>query len=139
MIIITILISVAFAAQGERGRKAAKWSCCEVDMPKETIAPGGEEFSKVFSEVVSSAMTEVLGDTGSRAALYHVGPVEYEDGVGLHARLEKIFGSGALSLETVIVRRLALRVGVPVSKLRPDDIVKSVSLARALAEHRGKR
>lgn len=93
----------------------------------------------VFRDSVQSALKEVLGDSGLRATIYHLGPVDYDDAVGLHARLKTIFGTGALSLEMVMVRHLALRLDVPISTLRPDDIVKSVSLARALVGHRRKR
>jgi len=50
---------------------------------------------------------------------------------GFHLRLKKLFGSGVLSLEAVILRHLAAKLDVPTTMLKPDDFVKSVSAARA--------
>jgi hypothetical protein len=83
-------------------------------------------------------LKEVLGDSGSRAVFHHLGPLDYDDVEGFHAKLRAIFGTGALVLEMAIVQHLAVRIDVPVSTLRPDDIVKSASLARASTERRRK-
>lgn len=94
--------------------------------------------TEVFKDSVQSALKEVLGDSGSRATIYHLGPVDYEDIGDVHARLKTIFGTGALTLERAIVEQLALRMDLPALALRSNDIVKSVSLARAIARHRRK-
>lgn len=87
--------------------------------------------SDVFRDSVQSALREVLGDSGSRAVIYHLGPVDYDDVEDFHVRLKAVFGTGTTSLERVIVDKLAFLIDVPVYTLRLDDIVKSVSLARA--------
>ena len=92
-----------------------------------------------FRDSVQSALKEVFGDSGSRAVIYHLGPVDYDDVEDFHVRLKAIFGTGTPSLERVIVDQLAILMDVPVSTLRPDDIVKSVSLARASTKQRKKR
>lgn len=93
----------------------------------------------MFRDSVSQALKEVLGDSCSRAVIYHLGPVDYDDAGDFHARLKAIFGTGVLSLEKVIVEKLALQMGVSVSTLRPDDIVKSVSLARTATGKRRRK
>jgi hypothetical protein len=76
-------------------------------------------------------LKEVLGSSGSLAVFHHLGPLDYDDVESFHAKLKAIFGSGALVLEMAIVQHLAIRMDLPISTLRPNDIVKSASLARA--------
>lgn len=108
-------------------------------LDRHATSRGRPKFSEVFRDSVQSALKEVLGDSGSRAVIYHLGPVDYDDVEDFHARLKAIFGTGTPSLERVIVDQLALLMDVPVSTLRLDDIVKSVSLARASTKQRKKR
>jgi hypothetical protein len=84
------------------------------------------------------ALKEVLGNSGARATIYHLGPVDYGDAEDIHARLKAMFGSGALMLERAIVEQLAILMDLPAFKLESDDIVKSVTLARAISRDRRK-
>lgn len=93
---------------------------------------GCAEFSEVFRDAVSNAMIEALGNSGARAIRYYIDPIDYDDVSDFHTRLKAILGPGALALENVIIRQLALQLVVPVLRLRPDDIVKSASLARGI-------
>ena len=97
-----------------------------------TLPQGSTKFSTVFRDAVSDAMIEALGISGARAIRYYIGPVDYDDVKDLHTRLKALLGPGALALENVIIRQLALLLGLPVFRLKPDDIVKSASLARGM-------
>lgn len=96
------------------------------------LPQGSTKFSAVFRDAVSNAMIEVLGNSGARAIRYYIGPVDYDDPKDFHTRLKALLGPGALALENVIIQQLALLLGVPVFRLKPDDIVKSASLVRGL-------
>jgi hypothetical protein len=91
-----------------------------------------------FRGSAQSSLKEVLGDSGRRAVFHHLDPVDYQDVEGFHAKLKTAFGLGTFTLEGAIVEQLALRMDVPASKLIPNDIVGSFSLAPAFAEHRRK-
>ena len=89
------------------------------------------KFPDALENSVHSALKEVLGESGSKATVYFLGPIDYNDVEGFHLRLKKLFGSGVLSLEAVILRHLAAELDLPATILKPEDFVKSVSAVRA--------
>lgn len=97
-----------------------------------TSPQGSTKFSTVFRDSVSNAMINALGNSAARAILYYIGPADYNDVSDFHTRLKAFLGPGTLALENVIIRQLAFQLGLPASRLKPDDIVKSASLARGM-------
>jgi hypothetical protein len=96
------------------------------------------EFPVVFREVVSTTLREVFGMSGASALLSNLAPIDYGDARRFHEKLKAVLGVGTSGLEAVIVRGLARRLDVPVSRLSPDDLERSGFLVRQILwEERG--
>ena len=81
---------------------------------------------------------EVLGDSAARAMSFYLRPLDFDDVEDFQKKLRAILGTGALALERVIVRHLALQLEVPASELKPEDLAGSASIGRGMLEKRGK-
>ncbi|MGP8057709.1 MAG: hypothetical protein ACLP9K_08950 [Nitrososphaerales archaeon] len=96
------------------------------------------EFPVVFREVVSTTLREVFGMSGASALLSNLAPIDYGDVRRFHEKLKAVLGVGTSGLEAVMVRGLARRLDVPVSRLSPDDLERSGFLVRQILwEERG--
>jgi hypothetical protein len=95
-----------------------------------------EDFLLILHESVTVGLTEVLGSPGARAALFHLALERTADGAEVHEGLVGLFGAGAESLESSVLRVLFTRVG---SESTPDGTASFVSSVSEAEEVYSKR
>ncbi|MBI2649570.1 MAG: hypothetical protein HYW93_07970 [Thaumarchaeota archaeon] len=85
-------------------------------------------------------MTNVLGQGGMQAALYHLKLDQHgKNPKEFHENLHTIFKDGATILEKVIIKELYLRLGMPYREREPFDFEEHVNLAMQVASSRLRR
>jgi hypothetical protein len=82
------------------------------------------DFLNLLHESVTVGLTEVLGSAGARAAMFHLALEQSADAAEVHRGLAGLFGAGAESLESSVLRVLFSRVG---SEFSPDGDASFVS------------
>ncbi|MCS4539436.1 MAG: hypothetical protein HYU03_01935 [Thaumarchaeota archaeon] len=79
-------------------------------------------------------MTNVLGQGGMQAALYHLKLDQHgKNPKEFHENLHTIFKDGATILEKVIIKELYLRLGMPYREREPFDFEEHVNLVMQVA------
>ncbi len=100
----------------------------------ETIGRPQVEFQAVLRDSILEGMTNVLGETGMRAVLFHLESSQqpWDSPEQFHDNLCAIFKDGAAVLEKIMVKELFQRCGLTYPPTKDFDFQRYVDLAREM-------
>jgi hypothetical protein len=93
-------------------------------------------FGIVLRDSIKEGMVKVLGAGGAQAMFYYLGLPDLDSPTRFHERLESVFGSGAPSLERVILEEIYQKIGA-IPSMQDDDFVGQIERARRHYETAG--
>lgn len=77
-----------------------------------------------LQESVLDTIRDVLGESTAKLIQQYLGSIQYDNVEEVHVKLTALFGNGAKVLETIIIKELRGRLGLPYEEKQPFDFQK---------------